>query len=312
MSLPSWGIALTTNASTKDVLEFCAYHLELGAHRIYLYLDDGNPKTFAAAKAHPKLRPRLADAAHWVKRGTRPERHQERQIRNINHAYKFEPDVDWLWHIDVDEFLCADEDIALILSRVPNDVASCHVLPLEYMWADAPQRARDNFRRAIPRRLNAFDILGIWGKFLPYGFLSHRQGKCAFRTGQADAEMLIHSAHIGGQSSWDYALAQAELLHIHVKDADDFIAHFQYRHAKGSYRAELTADNVHDDQAYNMHSLLGGLYAEGGDAALRMFYESFCTATPEMIRNLQKAGLLRQCDLALGAKRQRHFPDVSM
>ena len=34
-----WGIVSTIKASEREILDFAAYHLELGAHRLYLYIN---------------------------------------------------------------------------------------------------------------------------------------------------------------------------------------------------------------------------------------------------------------------------------
>ena len=100
-----WGVAATVKAPVRTIADWAAYHLGLGAHRVIVYLDDANPAALDILGAHPKLRVIPADAANW--RGPRrPVKHQARQSANIRHAYRHKSrDLDWLAHIDVDEFL---------------------------------------------------------------------------------------------------------------------------------------------------------------------------------------------------------------
>ena len=64
-----WGLVATIKAPAAQVLAFAAHHLDLGAHRLFLYLDDENQAAFDALAAHPKCRPVLTDAAYWAKLG---------------------------------------------------------------------------------------------------------------------------------------------------------------------------------------------------------------------------------------------------
>ena len=81
-----WGTVTTTNAALPEILDFAAWHLELGAHRLYLYLDDDNPEAQAVLSAHPKIRVFRTDEAWWTKRNGRPVKHQVRQGANARHA----------------------------------------------------------------------------------------------------------------------------------------------------------------------------------------------------------------------------------
>ncbi|WP_241462605.1 glycosyltransferase family 2 protein [Tateyamaria sp. ANG-S1] len=101
----NWGLSATILAPAADILRFAAYHIELGAHRLYIYLDDDNPAAFNPLKDHPKVRVQTCDAAHWKKLGgRRPVKHQARQTMNATHAYHRRAEVDWLIHMDADEF----------------------------------------------------------------------------------------------------------------------------------------------------------------------------------------------------------------
>jgi hypothetical protein len=102
-----WGLVATIKAPAAQVLAFAAHHLDLGAHRLFLYLDDENQAAFDALAAHPKCRPVLTDAAYWAKLGMkRRVKHQARQTENARHAYgRAAGQVAWLAHIDVDEYL---------------------------------------------------------------------------------------------------------------------------------------------------------------------------------------------------------------
>ena len=74
-----WGLVAKILAPTSDILRFVAYHLEAGAHRLYIYLDDPEADAYAPLKAHPKIRVQKCDDAYWAKvGGKRPTKHQVR------------------------------------------------------------------------------------------------------------------------------------------------------------------------------------------------------------------------------------------
>ena len=105
--MTKWGIVATIKADTATILRFAAYHLDLGAHRIYVYLDDANPEAQEALREHPKCRVVRCDDGYWDRQnnGKRPPMHQPRQTLNATRAYNRATEVDWLMHMDVDEFL---------------------------------------------------------------------------------------------------------------------------------------------------------------------------------------------------------------
>ena len=51
----TWGTVTTTNAPLARILDFAAWHLEQGAQRLYIYLDDTDPAAAAALSAHPNI-----------------------------------------------------------------------------------------------------------------------------------------------------------------------------------------------------------------------------------------------------------------
>ena len=87
-----WGLVATILAPADEIRRFAAYHLEAGAHRLYLFLDAENPEAFDSLKAHPKIRVVTCDDAYWQKLcGKRPQKHQVRQSQNAPRAYNRAP-----------------------------------------------------------------------------------------------------------------------------------------------------------------------------------------------------------------------------
>ena len=165
-----WGLVSTILAPTPDILRYVAYHLDQGAQRLYIYLDADTPDAHAALANHPKVRVTTCDAAHWQRLGVaRPDKHQARQTLNATHAYHRKADVDWLIHMDVDEFLVPQAPIPDLLDAVPATRALVRVRPMEALGgqhrgvqglhprrraaASACGTALPPFRQASDRRL---------------------------------------------------------------------------------------------------------------------------------------------------------------
>ena len=308
MSAPRWGIVATIKAPVDEILGFAAHHLDLGAHRLYIYLDDDNRAAFDALKAHPKCRPVLTDAAYWDKLGIkRRAKHQSRQFENARHAYgRAARDVDWLAHVDVDEFLWPERPLADQLAALPPACLCARIRPAEALAGPGPVT---HFKAiAIDRATRHRQTAAIWPDWAAHlngGFLSHVAGKMIYRTGVEGLRVQIHNVFVGDEMNPGEAeLGDTTLLHLHAKSWDAFRDAFAYRLDKGSYRAELKPARPEGE---TLHELFRRL-SRSGDAPLREFYDAVCVASPALLAALDAHGLLRSHDLELAAKTARHFP----
>lgn len=307
--MDKWGLVATVKAPVDEILGFAAHHIELGAHRLYLYLDVPEPRAFALLKSHPKVRVFDCNAAHWRKLGkARPKRHQVRQCLNATHCYGRPPEVDWLAHVDVDEYLWSDTPPGLLLAALPANCLCARVRPIEAL--DGTGTAFKGFippgpkRDAIVRRLYP-----EFGRYVRGGFLSHTAGKLFLRTGLLDVAFRIHNAQVGAaRNPGEQELDQAALCHRHARSWSHWIAAYRYRLQQGSYRADLPPNRGDEPFGLSLHELLTGLAAQEGESGLRRFYDEFCADTPARRASLRAEGLLRLCDLDLDAKRRKHFP----
>mmetsp|Transcript_29267 Transcript_29267/g.56795 ORF Transcript_29267/g.56795 Transcript_29267/m.56795 type:complete len:312 (-) Transcript_29267:71-1006(-) len=309
--MTNWGLSATILAPAPDILRFAAYHLERGAHRLYLYLDEENPQAFKALKAHPKIRVQTCDEAHWHKLGgPRPRRHQVRQTYNATHAYNRRAEVDWLIHMDADEFLVPAHPISGILNTLPAHQTSARVRPMELLGGSDTA-----FKGFIPpnkkRQPLVEAIYPNFGTYIRGGFLSHLAGKLFVRTGLPDVTVKIHNAFQGDIMLPDAAeVTEIDLAHCHAKSWDAWRASFDYRLEKGSYRAELKGATPPERGGMNLHDLFQMVLRENGEAGLRQFYDEVIGDSPDMRARLDAHGLLRQVDLDLDTVVQKHFPDA--
>ncbi|WP_136634995.1 glycosyltransferase family 2 protein [Pseudooceanicola onchidii] len=316
--MTTWGIVSTIKAPMRDVLDFAAWHLELGAHRLFIHLDAPDAATFAILKAHPRIRPLVTDDDYWHSRGRgRPEKVEPRQTFNATRTYRRRADVDWLVHIDVDEFLIPTGTVAGHLALLPED---CHVARLRPMEALAPLDAPSdtwNFKTLaidLPTRHRlAEEVWPTYGRHLNGGFLSHVAGKVAVRTGLPAPAFRIHNFLSGDtQNPGMQELPDIALAHLHARSWEDWRAHYDYRHRLGAYRAELKPNKIREKGGLTMHEVFAMLEDQGGDTALRQFFDEVCAATPGHLSRLRAAGLLRQEQLPLTAIREKHFPGAAV
>lgn len=311
-----WGTVSTIKAPLPAILNFAAWHLEQGAHRLYIYLDDDVPDTFAVLNAHPHIRVKYTDAAYWAKRNGRPEVSRNRQTANVRHANNRRVEVDWLTHIDVDEFLLPSRPIADQLASLPAACLCARVRPIEALAPGNASQPGETLFKAFrldqdTRRGDAAACFPTWGQHLSGGFLSHVAGKLFFRTGLKGLQVKIHNMFLNDEMNiGERPLTETELGHFHAADWDHFIEQMRWRLATGSYRPELKAQ-ARAPGAVNLHALLGTIRDEGGEAGLKLFFDEICTAHIPLCDRLAARGLLRRHTMDLEALRHKHFPDAA-
>ena len=122
MVLPRWGIVTTADAPVSLLIAHAAHHLAAGAGEVHLYLDNApDPaEDLAPLRRLPGVRVTVADRDWWRGQGRRrPRLHQVRQTRNATAALAA-TGMDYLIHLDIDEYLWQWEPLAEELSLLPE------------------------------------------------------------------------------------------------------------------------------------------------------------------------------------------------
>lgn len=304
----TWGIVSTIKAPVQETLAFAAYHLSKGADRLYIYLDDANEETFDALNEHPRITPLRTDDAWWARRGRRPIKHQVRQTRNATHCYRRLARVDWLIHMDVDEFLVSEAPVDEILASLPEDAICARIRPMEQLAGD-PTLFKAFIAQGAERRRLVDEIYPVYGPYLKSGFLSHLAGKIFVRTGQDDLKLRIHNAMLGDDMIKDeIELSEIDLAHAHAKSWEQFLAQFRFRMEKGSYRSDLAPSRSREAGGMTLHEVFRQIEADDGEHGLRAFFEEVATATPRLTKALEDRDLLKRADLQLPSHFRKHFP----
>lgn len=314
-----WGIVATIKAPARDVLDFVAYHLDLGADHIFIYLDAPTPRARIALERHQKVSAIFTSDAYWQRtKGRRPIKHQVRQVVNATQAYELAGDagLDWLGHIDVDEFICPQGDFGAALAALPASVNVARIVPAEAMASDGlpdldPEAVYCKAWEHDAERRTEIEtrLYPTFGEYIAGGFVSHVHGKCFLRTGLGPLSFKIHRVMRGeNKVGPDRILQGVDLCHRHFKTWENWRKSFDYRHDKGSYRSELKPSRQHEDGGLSKYELFKLLIEENGEAALREFFNEVCLARPELLDGLRNRGLLRVFRLDLDEKRERLFP----
>ncbi|MGR3805423.1 glycosyltransferase family 2 protein [Marinibacterium profundimaris] len=186
---PRWGIASMVSEPEPLILAFVAHWLELGASRITLYFDTAAPAIGRRLERIPECEVIQCDAAFWgASPLDRPALKVHRQADNLNRSYR-ESDLDWMVHVDADEFLVPDQPLAQILAGMPDDVDVVSMPVAERMYDGAPEPDTifgGVFRRSHRARL-AEEVARIDGPVAAYldrGLAGYPGVKSATRVGR--------------------------------------------------------------------------------------------------------------------------------
>lgn len=297
--MTQWGLCTTVKAPVDQVLAFVAHHLGLGAARLWLFFDDPDDPACDAVNSLPRVTATRCDMAYWQGlAGRRPDKHQNRQGRNMQSVYN-QAALPWLGHIDVDEYLLPQRDIAAILEDLEDleghdsEGRILRIAPWEALHdpslPDDIFTAR-HFRAAMRGKEPAADaararVFGRFAPLLPKGVLSHAAGKCIFRTGLSRFEPRLHGAFRAGKRvSLGGFTPEVALLHFHAEDPERWKERLQFRLTRG---------------AYQFNPALQQWLLAADQAEVEAFYTAVQTASPAVLATLRQEGILLQCDLGL-------------
>ncbi len=285
----SWGIVSTIKASPAQIKPFITHHLQLGAEMIDIYLDAPLPNADLARLTHPKVKITNCDRAYWEAMG-KPvmEKHQQRQAFNATLAYRSST-LDWLAHIDCDEFIFGEADIISTLSTVPDTNDALIIPPAEEI-AQSYDATDLLFRRTY------FDagcdkaiidaLYPTFGTYLRSGFISHTIGKTIARCGVEDVRFGVHLLKKRGiEVKNTQRSGHMTLLHRHAPDWDSFARHLDFRLSKGSYWDRGQA-------RLGLGDIIDILKDEQGADGPRKLFDEVCAARPEVLKVLEEHAML--------------------
>lgn len=307
-----WGTVSTIKAPLKAIARFAAYHLDMGAALVDIYLDQPDPQVAEFFALHPGVRITQCDADYWKGKPERAQTsHQLRQAFNASRAYRRSA-LHWVAHIDVDEFLLAPQPLSGLLAQVSPDAAFARIRPAEMLDQPDPWVGPSYFkltRRELGlTKTELADIYPDFGAYVPEGFLGYTGGKNIARTGLPQIRLGIHGVlHKGNPISNYERLPTVHLGHAHAPDWDHFERHLRFRMEKGSYREKLR-------DRMRLRDVLDVILENEGRDGLRRFYDQINAATPRLLDRLRAHDMLLTAPLDLDEKVARWFgplPDAA-
>lgn len=275
-----WGVCTTVRAPVEQVLAVVAHHLSIGAAHVWVHFDDPEDPAFERLARIPDVTPIRCDARWWGR--IRPERHQNRQSRNILRLYRQAP-LPWIAHLDVDEFIVGNVGRALA-----TDADMVRIRPWEALHDPAlPDdifTARHFRAAAVKARRLAF---GQHADLFPSGMVSHQHGKAIFRTGRG-LEPRIHGAFRDGQRVEGIEFSESlALLHFHAEDPARWADRLQFRLTRGAYAGNAALRD-------HLLSL--------DESGILAFHAETHMPPPERMAELLRLGLMQETDLTLRRK----------
>lgn len=256
---------------------FVSWHLEQGAARIILYLDDPEDPSLPRLRGEPKIDVRPCTRALWRGIGTRPKApFIRRQRRVLSHTYHQLQDG-WLLVLDADELMwMRDRSIADTLDDLPPEAMSLRVCSAEQVrLADGSEAFRTPVGRATVNRVYGEDAPILSPR---HGLAYHPEGKSFHRAGQTGLNMKLHWAEdASGKPTpgpvWG-AQERAHLVHFAAPDYERWRAKVAWRAGANGFAlpvkrrvAEIAAS---PDPEAGYRALFKSLHTLTGDQALAL------------------------------------------
>ncbi|MEM8591916.1 MAG: glycosyltransferase family 2 protein [Pseudomonadota bacterium] len=286
LKTPTWGTVTLADEPPELMLAFAAYHARLGASEIHIFLDRPNAGLGKKLLEIPGVMVTQCDTPFWVANGGRMPMQTRRQdvVANIGYA---EAGVDWLIHMDADEFIYPVGDFGAELAAVPDAAIGMRIFPRERAWRAGvePEGIFDGLMRVpLPGKLNLDRVLtGRMARFTQRGLTGHTQGKTILRTGK-DLRLSIHAPH--GRDKLDIMESQtARLLHF------DGLTPFHWLFKRLRYASMPYAKTRRESENYRWNQITR-LSGFKGIWKARQFQEQLTTLTPEAEAQLRALRLI--------------------
>ena len=310
----NWGIVSMISEPDPLVLAWVAHHLRLGAARIDIYLDKAAPELSAALAPLPQVHLHRVDGDHWpAALAPRPAQVGGRQRAVIQHCYD-RSKVDWLLHIDADEFLRPAQkgrswEDALAELGDEVDFASVLVAERVHVTRPDPDNIFDGvFRKPYPPRTPDLQatMAAIEGDALPFldrGFAAYLTGKPFFRTGRG-LPLGVHTPR-NPRNFTGHTFPWRPLLHFDGLTSRSYILK-KLRAIDQNPAAPLA--RIPNWREQN----LAVLRARNDPATLEAIYHRIKCLDPDRLARLDELGLILRIDLNLPGALRAVFPDLDV
>ncbi|HBS48737.1 MAG TPA: hypothetical protein DEA05_00930 [Rhodobacteraceae bacterium] len=305
---PRWGVVSTIKAPLRAICRFAAWHLDLGASAILIHLDAPDAGMAAFLERQRRVRVTQCDDAYW--QGVREKAratHQMRQAFNATRAYR-RTRLDWLAHLDVDEFLLLPRPMSEIIAETPVGAPYLRLSPAEMLAQPEPWSGEVHFKLTRKQAGHSKSVLPRiypeFGAYVPEGFLSYTGGKNIARTGQEHIRFGIHAVLQRGERLREGHMPPGAYVgHAHAPSWTHFERHFAYRLSHGSYRKK-------EHENMKLQDVLHVILEEEGTPGLRRFFTEMGTARRDLLTRLAAHDMLVTARLDLDARVARWFGEL--
>lgn len=289
------------NEPLAEVLKFCAWYLERGAHELVICFDNPDDPAIARLTGHPRIRAIPCTAAFWGALDLTPDvafvTRQNAALTWIYHQY---PDG-WLLNVDADEFLyLVGRDVADLLAEVPAEKKSLRVRTAERVLTEENPTCA-HFRLPMARPVRR----AVYGEDAPLfgprreGLVGHSHGKSFVRSGIRGLALRQHWPRgLRDDGADELVLGhqdRAYLLHMIGARYDIWRDKVTWRSASRGFTTGLT-ERIAAAQA-----------APAPEEALRDLHRRLHAATPARLSALRARDVLLTVPLELDALAEAHF-----
>lgn len=172
---------------------FLSWHLDQGATKIILFLDDPDDPSLPRLQGDPRIDARACTPAFWGDLRLKPDARFTRRQRGVLASAYREMTDGWLLVLDADELMwMQDRTICDALDTLPGDAQSLRVRSAEQVrLADDTEAFRTPIERAAVDRVYGEKSGLLRARF---GLAYHPEGKSFHRAGQVGLNMKLHWA----------------------------------------------------------------------------------------------------------------------
>lgn len=299
----NWSVVATVKAPKEVIDIFINHYLNIGAEKIYLYLDDPNDRSIKDFyKDNIKIDIQVCDKEYWaidykfhnLKYAGRSDAVERRQEHNLVHAIQ-KCQTKWILCVDIDELIYSEREVSSILKEIPDNIFSLRIKPYEAIYlANAPITMKEVFATRYFKHRNTRIDWCFWNKIYPKeyihknGLFGHITGKAFLRTDVPLKYPALHNPYsIDVELKSVFLINEIKLLHYEALTVDFFIEKTLNRLNKVFYTPSLDKPSV--DRLANLKKL----YDKKGKEGLK---EAYCSMHVLDENALEKAINLKLID----------------
>jgi hypothetical protein len=296
-------ICSTQLTTLEQTIAFINYHKKIGVNLIFIFYDNPYDDIISKVEGMEVVTAIPCDDDYWLQHKGRPNSIEKRQNINSDHAVRLcrELNIDWLLHIDVDEFFhydlrgtiseyfaMLDDNIVTVrfpvCESIPTKIEHFNFLNEINSFRCHPISYRNNVKMTTKQKLAIkYDlfimkikraIMEVTGleQYAKYGFMkAYIAGKSATRVNASITSMGLHSSKIKYlPHQYGVVSKNSRILHF---DAFSFEAWFQKWLKRLDGRG--TSTSMHDERQRQLLDFEKHYNSNNNDALLELYQQIY-------------------------------------